>query len=105
MYDLKEEKALWEAYKDYLMLFQETVGELDLVSLYSSIDITKQVDELYNAYLEGRIKRQQMRAQFKRLMEAARELEARRRMVLPTEADEERQENVQPEDVTGVAIG
>ncbi len=105
MYDLKEEKALWEAYKDYLLLFQETVGELDLVSLYSSIDITKQVDELYNAYLEGRIKRQQMRTQFKRLMEAARKLEARRQIVLPTEADEERQKDAQREGAEGVAIG
>jgi superfamily II DNA or RNA helicase len=53
MYETIEEKFRWNCYNKYLLMFQEVVGDTDLVNLFTAVDVVNRIEELNMKIMEG----------------------------------------------------
>jgi len=67
MYDTPEERFRWEMYKEHLMVFQEVLGDIDLVNLFVAADIVDEVSKLNLAIAENEKNHEEIEKKFSEL--------------------------------------
>jgi SNF2 family DNA or RNA helicase len=89
MYDTELERRRWDMYKKHLIMFQEVVGDTDLVNLFTSIDIVDEVDKLNKAIVEGIKTHKEIERSFKQLNKNIKKTNELQNKILRRESDDD----------------
>ncbi|RLG45273.1 MAG: hypothetical protein DRN81_02210 [Thermoproteota archaeon] len=89
MYEIESERWLWEGYKEYLMMFQEVLGDTDLISIFTASDTPKRVEEIYQSIISGELNHQQTKLKFKEAAEEMKRAVESHRQSLRRESDDD----------------
>lgn len=89
LYNTDEEQFRWKCYKDHLMMFQEVLGDVDLVNLFTAAEVIDKVDDLNKAIVEGLRKHEDIEEEFKNLNQLMKSIKDTQEKALRSEGEDE----------------